>query len=104
MADAVSLLELHNAALRSREGWRVAPLSLSLDGGRPVLLVGPNGAGKSSLLRLLLGLERRAAGRVTVGGLDVAKLAPLQRAAHLSWLPQHSDAVEPMPQHVHLHQ
>jgi iron complex transport system ATP-binding protein len=96
MAGAVSLLELHNAALRSREGWRVAPLSLSLEAGRPVLLVGPNGAGKSSLLRLLLGLEPRAAGRVTVGGLDVAKFAPLQRAAHLSWLPQQADAVEPM--------
>lgn len=93
----MSGLALHNAALRSQEGWRVAPLSLSLEAGRPVLLVGPNGAGKSSLLRLLLGLEPRAAGRVTVGGLDVAKLAPLQRAAHLSWLPQHSDAVEPMP-------
>ena len=89
-------LELHNAALRSQAGWRVAPLSLSLEAGRPVLFLGPNGAGKSSLMRLLLGLEPRAAGRVTVGGLDVAKLPPLQRAAHLSWLPQHSDAVEPM--------
>ncbi len=89
-------LALHNAALRSRDGWRVEPLSLTLEAGRPVLLVGPNGAGKSSLLRLLLGREPRAAGRVTVGGFDVAKLTPLQRAAHLSWLPQHSDAVEPM--------
>jgi len=92
----LSAIELHAAALRSARGWRVAPLSLSLEAGRPVLLVGPNGAGKSSLLRLLLGLEPRAAGRVTVGGLEVGKLAPLQRAAHLSWLPQHSDAVEPM--------
>ena len=92
----MSAIELHAAALRSARGWRGAPLSLSLEAGRPVLLVGPNGAGKSSLLRLLLGLEPRAAGRVTVGGLEVGKLAPLQRAAHLSWLPQHSDAVEPM--------
>jgi ABC-type molybdate transport system ATPase subunit len=37
-------------------------------GGRAVAVVGPSGAGKSTLLRVLAGVERRAQGRIAVGG------------------------------------
>ena len=67
-----------------------------MEGGETVLLLGPNGAGKSSLLRLLLGLERDSVGEVSVGDLSLRALSPLQRAAHLAWLPQQTEAVEPM--------
>jgi heme exporter protein A len=43
-------------------------LSLTLPAGGAALLTGPNGAGKSSLLRLVAGLLRPAAGRVTCRG------------------------------------
>lgn len=92
----MSSLQLRAAALRASTGWRVAPLTLDFELGRPLLLVGPNGAGKSSLMRLLLGLEAKAEGLVTVGGAEVRRLPPKQRAARLAWLPQLSDAVEPM--------
>lgn len=92
----MSLLELQAAGLRAASGWRLAPLTLDLEPGRPVLLVGPNGAGKSSLIRLLLGLDSMSVGRVRVGGVDLRQLPPGRRAALLSWLPQLSDAVEPM--------
>lgn len=92
----MSHLRLAGAALRAGTGWRVAPITLDIEPERPLLLVGPNGAGKSSLLRLLLGLESGAEGSVSVDGEEVRRLRPKQRAARLSWLPQLSDAVEPM--------
>ncbi|MBL6453734.1 ATP-binding cassette domain-containing protein [Belnapia sp. T6] len=40
-------------------------VTLTLEAGPPCLIIGPNGAGKSVLLRLLHGLLRPAAGRIT---------------------------------------
>jgi molybdate transport system ATP-binding protein len=51
-------------------------LSLELEVERTVALVGPSGAGKSSVLRVIAGLLRPAAGRVAVDGetwLDVER-------------------------------
>lgn len=45
-------------------------ISLSIPPGSICGLVGPNGAGKTTLIRLLLGLERPAAGTSRVLGLD----------------------------------
>jgi heme exporter protein A len=45
-------------------------LSFRLEPGRLLAVTGPNGAGKSSLLRLLAGLLRPAAGRIRFEGGD----------------------------------
>ena len=59
----------------------VAPLSLTLAGGRTTALVGPSGCGKSTLLRMIAGLEDPSSGTITIGGQ-----APqdLQRAGALA--------------------
>jgi ABC-type sugar transport system ATPase subunit len=62
---------------------------LELGEGRTTALIGPNGAGKSTVLRLIAGLERPLAGRVSVGGLpggaDPARVAyAFQAAAFVS--------------------
>ncbi len=44
---------------------------LAINAGRVTALLGPNGAGKSTLLRLIAGLERPAAGAITIGGNPV---------------------------------
>jgi NitT/TauT family transport system ATP-binding protein len=58
--------------------------SLVLERGRITAVVGPSGCGKSSLLRLLAGLRKPDAGRVT--GVPPRKAFVFQDAALLPWL------------------
>ncbi len=55
-------------------------LSLALRPGEVVALVGRNGAGKSSLIRVLAGIARPTEGRVQMGGEDLFRLSPRERA------------------------
>lgn len=49
-----------------------------------IALVGPNGAGKSTLVKLLLGLYRPDAGRITVDGVDLRDIDPASRRQAMS--------------------
>ncbi|MGI8420653.1 MAG: ABC transporter ATP-binding protein [Gaiellaceae bacterium] len=49
-------------------------LSLSVRERELLVVLGPSGSGKSSLLRILAGLDRPSAGKVSVLGLDLPKL------------------------------
>ena len=60
------------------------------DAPRPrVALVGESGAGKSTVAALLLGFLEPTAGRVTVGGIDLADCQVAAWRALLAWVPQH---------------
>jgi len=72
-----------------RDGHTLRDLTFSLAPGRVTALVGPSGAGKSTLLHLLLGFDAPSAGRITVGGADLADLDAEQWRAQLAWVPQH---------------
>jgi branched-chain amino acid transport system ATP-binding protein len=53
---------------------------LTVRRGRIVGLVGANGAGKTTLLDAISGHVPVAAGRVELGGVDVSRMAPYERA------------------------
>lgn len=77
------------ADLRIRLGPRELHLVLDSD-ALAIGLAGPSGAGKSTLLRVVAGLERRARGRLAVGGevwQDVGTFVPPWRR-HAGWVPQ----------------
>lgn len=56
--------------LTKRFGSRtaVSDVSFRVEPGRVTGFLGPNGAGKSTTMRMIVGLDRPSAGRVTVGG------------------------------------
>ena len=67
-----------------------AGLNFSVDAGEALVVTGPNGAGKTSLLRVIAGLLRPAAGRFELeGGTAEASLA--EQAHYLG----HQDALKP---------
>jgi zinc/manganese transport system ATP-binding protein len=58
-------------------------LSFELDETTFLAVLGPNGVGKTSLVRVLLGLERPTAGRITVDGA-----APASVRSRIGYVPQ----------------
>ncbi len=66
-------------------------VSLDVPAGTTLAILGPNGAGKTTLTRLLIGLLRPRAGRVSVGDWDVAAKRPDELAARVGYVFQHAD-------------
>jgi ATP-binding cassette subfamily C protein len=63
-------------------------LTLTIPEGDHLVVVGPSGIGKSTLAALLCGLARPDQGSVLVGGVDPARVAPIDRAGTRVLIPQ----------------
>ncbi|HEX2221692.1 MAG TPA: ABC transporter ATP-binding protein [Candidatus Limnocylindria bacterium] len=63
-------------------------VDLALDRGELVALVGPNGSGKTTLLRLLTGLLRPDAGRISIFGRPLERWSRAELARRVAVLPQ----------------
>jgi len=75
-------------AYPARPGLVLDELDLELLPGETVALVGESGAGKSTVATLLLRLAEPSAGRVTVGGADLARCDVEAWRRQLAWVPQ----------------
>ncbi len=73
----------------SRAGLVLDELDLELRPGETVALVGESGTGKSTVASLLLRLAEPTAGRLTVGGADLALCDTKAWRRRLAWVPQH---------------
>ncbi len=74
-------------------GWRpgrpvLRDLTLEIAPGSRIAVLGPSGAGKSTLANLMLGVARPDQGIVTLGGVDLAALAPEILRARVALLSQ----------------
>ncbi len=86
MAD---LLRVESLSAGYGEAVVVQGVDFALEAGRSLALLGRNGTGKTTLLNTLVGVTRRHAGRIVLGGRDVTALRPHQRAAAgIGWVPQ----------------
>lgn len=62
--------------------------SLEIKENDKVCLLGVNGSGKSTLLKLLSGLYEYSAGTITIGGLDMRQIDPVDIRRNIGYLPQ----------------
>lgn len=69
-------IELQNLDYRAGKSFAITNLNLHVPTGSIYGFLGPNGSGKTTTIRLLLGLLRPRAGRVTVLGLGMPADAP----------------------------
>jgi branched-chain amino acid transport system ATP-binding protein len=67
----------------------LADIAFRLGEGEALAVLGRNGVGKTTLIDSLVGVTRRFAGSLSLGGREIAALAPEARAAAgIGWVPQ----------------
>jgi ATP-binding cassette, subfamily C, bacterial CydD len=88
LLEAAVRLEGVSFAYPSRPGLVLDGLDLELPPGVTVALVGASGSGKSTIASLLLRLAEPAAGRVSVGGVDLAACRTEDWRRLVAWVPQ----------------
>ncbi len=70
-------------------------ISFSVGRGEVLGFLGPNGAGKSTTMRMITGFLPPSAGRVTVGGFDMAE-KPIPAKRLIGYLPENAPAYTDM--------
>jgi ABC-2 type transport system ATP-binding protein len=73
MTHAIEIQDLH---YRAGKSFEIKGLQLHVPAGSIYGFLGPNGSGKTTTIRLVLGLLRPLAGRITVLGGDMPRDAP----------------------------
>src|SRR6201995_5719157 len=86
MAD---LLRIEGLRAGYGEAVVLPNMSLPLPEGQVLALLGRNGTGKTTLINSIVGVTRRFGGSVSLGGTDITRMRPDQRArAGIGWVPQ----------------
>lgn len=63
-------------------------ISITAEPGEFVAITGANGSGKSTVLRLIAGLYRPQAGQVSIDGLDIRQVDPIELRQAIAYVPQ----------------
>jgi ABC-type bacteriocin/lantibiotic exporter with double-glycine peptidase domain len=84
-ADAVAI-RFENVSVVAAGQTVLRDIDLTVGGGEHIAIVGPSGAGKSSLVGILLGWYRPAAGRVIVDGVELDEPLVEQLRPNIAWV------------------
>ncbi|MGO4624900.1 ABC transporter ATP-binding protein [Ensifer sp. 2YAB10] len=76
MSRSVELTDIEMTFGKTRA---VEKLSVAIEGGEFFSILGPSGCGKTTILRLIAGFVQPSAGRVLIGGRDMAGIGAAQR-------------------------
>lgn len=79
----VPLIRFEGVTKRFGETTAVNDVSLSIYEREFFALLGPSGCGKTTLMRMLAGFETPDAGRITLGGEDLAGIPPHKRPVNM---------------------
>ena len=83
LAPDMPLLRIEGVAKSFGNFRAVDQLSLDIRAGEFFALLGPSGCGKTTLLRMLAGFETPDAGRILLGGNDIAQVLPHERPVNM---------------------
>ena len=64
-------------------------ISFESKSGEVLALLGPNGSGKSTLIKTIADILTPASGSITIDGIDVQKIDPIDRAKMIGYVPQY---------------
>ena len=83
------LLAIDRLSAGYGEAVVLTEISLSIAEGQSLALLGRNGMGKTTLINSIVGVTRYRGGTIKLGGRDITRLRPEQRAhAGVGWVPQ----------------
>jgi iron complex transport system ATP-binding protein len=87
--------QLEKLCFRYSDQWVLEDFNLEVRNGEILGIIGPNGSGKTSLLKLMAGLLRPQAGRITLGDQDLAQFTPRALARRTAVVPQENYVLFP---------
>ncbi len=64
-------------------------ISFESKSGEVLALLGPNGSGKSTLIKTIADILAPSSGSITIAGIDVQKIDPIDRAKMIGYVPQY---------------
>ena len=102
LADA-PLLSLTRLSAGYGEAAVLFDVDLTLAEGRSLALLGRNGVGKTTLVNSIIGVTRWRGGSISLGGRDITRLAPEERAhAGIGWVPQERNIFRSLTVHENM--
>jgi branched-chain amino acid transport system ATP-binding protein len=97
------VLQIEKLSAGYGEAVVLSNVSLRLEEGRSLALLGRNGMGKTTLLNSIVGVTRYFSGAIRLGGLDITRLSPDQRAHRgIGWVPQERNIFKSLTVHENL--
>ena len=97
-AGGAAFLEVEGLTCGYGEAVVLSDVAFTMAPGRSLALLGRNGTGKTTLLDTLVGVTRRHAGRIVLGGREIHALPVHQRAAAgIGWVPLRPSSASERP-------